>query len=419
MSLNKPRPDYPIYPSTGYFRERAKAFKRPKGRGGRKPKGQRVGRFVSFQDPNFLIIKAQDEARKARELAVAQAQAAAEDREERRDIARQQLQLAQGSARLQAAEAQARQREAQARSDEARERDRRERMRDQRLIEDRREITGHLTRLYESSERRAGENLAVMRDAFQAITDRRPVDFRDVGEQEQTDLTADQRRESRSRSPSADTLGRQVSVGFESVEGTPKPRQRTPSPERERQVGQVKQQLQPEPEPETKQNVPIETIEQTTRKGRDVKLPKRFEGGATEAEIEQAGGIEGQTPAAQRYKQQPKPKTTARGGAGTDEVQRQRPKLKAGQVIKAGKQGGRAPLAKKAQTPKTQQGTIGLDLFGSSPAGQAFAEEVKKSEEALRAAAERAKPKLELKLSSEEEIAQQLGQTKKKGGGRK
>ena len=78
MSLNKPRPDYPIYPSTGYYRERAKAFKRPKGRKGKKTKGKRVGNFVPFQDPNFLIFKAQDEARKARELAIAEAQQATE-----------------------------------------------------------------------------------------------------------------------------------------------------------------------------------------------------------------------------------------------------------------------------------------------------------------------------------------------------
>tara|TARA_Y100000592_G_C5479659_1_gene324521 strand:+ start:981 stop:2180 length:1200 start_codon:yes stop_codon:yes gene_type:complete len=396
MSLNKPRPDYPIYPSTGYFRERAKAFKRPKGRKGRKPKGKRVGSFVPYQDPNFLIFKAQDEARKARELALAEAQQAQADREERISIARQQLQLAQGSAQLQAQQAieadETRRQEALARRDEARAReaqadqlrlesDRRE----QRLLEDRKEIAGHLTRLYETSERRAGENIKIFTEAFKAITDRRPVDFRDIKLQEQTDLTADQRRDRRGRSESLD---RAVSVGLESLAGTPKGRQRTPSPERKRQVEQVKQQLQPEPkpepEPETKRNVPIETIEQTTTRGRDVKLPKRFEGGATEAELAEAGGIEGQTPAAQRYKQQPKPKTTARGGTGTEEVERQRPKLKAGEVIKA-KQGGKAPVAKAVKKDKP----IDTSVFGSSPAGKAFAEEVKKSEEALRKAKER------------------------------
>lgn len=74
--FRKPRPDYPIYPSTGYFRERAKAFKRPKGRRGRKPRGKRLvprgqAQRIS-QAEDFLIIKAQDEARKARELAVEQ-----------------------------------------------------------------------------------------------------------------------------------------------------------------------------------------------------------------------------------------------------------------------------------------------------------------------------------------------------------
>lgn len=235
--------------------------------------------------------------------------------------------------------------------------------------------------MYEASERRAGENLEVMKSAFQAITDRRPVDFRDVKAQEQTDLTADQRRDRRGRSESLD---RAVSVGLESLAGTPKGRQRTPSPERKRQVEQVKQQLQPEPkpepEPETRQNIPIETIEQTTKKGRDVKLPKRFEGGATEEELAAAGGIEGQTPATRRYKQQPKPQTTARGGSGTEEVERQRPKLKAGEV-KAGKQGGKAPVAKVVKEDKPTEFT--------TPAGQAFAEEVKKSEEALRKAKER------------------------------
>jgi len=77
--FRKPRPDYPIYPSTGYFQKRAKAFKRPKGRRGKKPKGKKLvprssgsqAQGVS-QAEDFLIIKAQDEARKARELAVEQ-----------------------------------------------------------------------------------------------------------------------------------------------------------------------------------------------------------------------------------------------------------------------------------------------------------------------------------------------------------
>jgi len=125
--MNKPRPDYPIYPSAGYYRQRAQVFKRPKGRGGKKPKGKRVGNFVPFQDPNFLIIKAQDEMRKARELAIAEAKDAQADREERQLIARQQLKLAQGSAQLQAAQAieatEARRQEALFRRDDARARE--------------------------------------------------------------------------------------------------------------------------------------------------------------------------------------------------------------------------------------------------------------------------------------------------------
>jgi len=343
MSLNKPRPDYPIYPSTGYFRERAKAFKRPKGRRGRKPKGQRVGRFVPFQDPNFLIIKAQDEMRKARELAVAQAKEEIEfkkaQRQELEDSRKERAEREETRV-AEREEDRADREEERRQMDEDRaqlriESDRRE----QRLLEDRKEIAGHLTKLFETQERRAGENIAIFTEAFKAITDRRPVDFEDIKLQEQTDLSADQRRDRRGRSESFD---REVSVGLESLAGTPKERQRTPSPERERQVKQVKQQFQPQPKPEPepesgggKVNIPIETIEQTTKKGRDVKLPKRFEGGATEEELAAAGGIGGQTPASERYKQTPKAQTTARGGSGTEEVERQRPKKKAvGKIVK-------------------------------------------------------------------------------------
>lgn len=76
--FRKPRPDDPIVPQSALFRVAQKPFKRPKGRRGRKPKGQRVGKFVARQDPNFLIQKAQDEARKARELAIRRQE---EDRE--------------------------------------------------------------------------------------------------------------------------------------------------------------------------------------------------------------------------------------------------------------------------------------------------------------------------------------------------
>lgn len=309
-SLNKPRPDYPIYPSTGYYRERAKVFKKPKGRGGKKPKGQRVGNLVKYQDPNYILIKEADEARKARELAIEQVKVQRKELEdaktERREV-RQEKREELAQLRLES--------------------DRRE----QRLIEDRREIAEHLTNLYEAQERRAGENLEIFERAFKAIADRRPVDFVDIKLQEQTDLTADQRRGRRGRSESFE---RGVSVGLESLASTPKERRRTPSPERERQVKEVLA-TQPEPErdpltssDEGRQSITIETIEQTTQKGRDVKLPKRYEGGATEEELAEAGAIGGSTPASQRYKQKPKPKTTVRGGTGSQSVERQRPKLK-------------------------------------------------------------------------------------------
>jgi hypothetical protein len=220
--FRKPRPDYPIYPSTGYYRKRAQTFKVPKGRRGIKPKGQRVGNFVKYQDPNFIFIKAEDEARKARELAIAQAKEQEQYRQlqiqdiedekverERKERARQdELQIR----RDEFAENQITQREQLRLQDEAQQETQRYRAakaaqteqlriesdgREQRLLEDRREVIGHLTRLAEAQERRAGENLEVFMRAFKAIEDRRPVDFRDIKSQEQTDLSADQRRDRR------------------------------------------------------------------------------------------------------------------------------------------------------------------------------------------------------------------------------
>jgi len=330
--FRKPRPDYPIYPSTGYYRKRAQAFKRPKGRKGKKPKGQKLvprsqEQFaIPSQAQDFLIIKAQDEARKARELALAQAQEQEELRQlqiadiederverRRKERARQEeLQIRRDEFALSAAT----QREQLRLQGEAQEETQRYRHQKLQLLdyqgrerlEDRRQLEAQFGRLYESQERRAGENLEMFKTAVEAITDRRPVDFRDIRAQEQTDLnlSPEDRRDRRSRSPSREAA---VSAGFESLATTPRGRQRTPSPERQRQVKQVKQQFQPEPETEGGAvNVPIETIEQTTRKGRDVKKPARFEGGATTPEIAAAGGIEGQTP--------------QRGGSGSKETKR-------------------------------------------------------------------------------------------------
>lgn len=330
--FRKPRPDYPIYPSAGYYRKRAQVFKRPKGRKGRKPKGQKLvprgqAQFaIPSQAQDFLIIKAQDEARKARELALAQAQEQEELRQlqiadiederverRRKERARQEeLQIRRDEFALSAAT----QREQLRLQGEAQEETQRYRHQKLQLLdyqgrerlEDRRQLEAQFGRLYESQERRAGENLEMFKTAVEAITDRRPVDFRDIRAQEQTDLnlSPEDRRDRRSRSPSREAA---VSAGFESLATTPRGRQRTPSPERQRQVKQVKQQFQPEPETEGGAvNVPIETIEQTTRKGRDVKKPARFEGGATTPEIAAAGGIEGRTP--------------QRGGSGSKETKR-------------------------------------------------------------------------------------------------
>lgn len=340
--FRKPRPDYPIYPSAGYYRKRAQVFKRPKGRRGRKPKGKKLvprGQAqpqVPSQAQDFLIIKAQDEARKARELALAQAQEQAEFRQlqiediqdkrvdrDRAEQARQDnLQIRRDELRLQdaAADETARYRHQKLQLLDYQGRER---------ADDRRQLEAQFGRLYEAQERRIGENIEMFKTAVEALTDRRPIDFREVKAQEQTDLklSPEDRRDRRGRSESRDAA---VSAGFESLATTPRGRQRTPSPERERQVKQVKQQFQPKPQPEPETgsagqgatNVPIETIEQTTKSGRDVKLPKRFEGGATTPEIAAAGGIVGQTPAEQRYKQAPKPQTTARGGSGSKETTR-------------------------------------------------------------------------------------------------
>lgn len=376
MSLNKPRPDYPIYPSAGYYRKRAEVFKRPKGRRGKKPKGQRVGSFVPFQDPNFLIIKAQDEARKARELALAESQQAAADREESKLIARQQLQLAQGSAQLQAAEAQARVRQKDEELDIRRDELRQNQItqREQLRLQDaaaqdtqryrgaklaqianqgqargqaEREIVGQLRKLTEDTERRQGENKEIFQQ-FLASQDRRgDLSVSNIQAQEQTDLQTDPQGGSLAKQQSADDRRdrRQRSVSLDES---------------------VSSNL-------TDLDIPDEEgfgAGHRTRGEKQRKKPKRFEGGATEAELAAAGGIEGQTPKP-KSEPQPEPQQTE-----------QRPKLKAGEV-KAGKAGGKAPLAKVV--PQGQDKPTDTSVF-TSQAGQAFAKEVKKSEEALKKA---------------------------------
>jgi hypothetical protein len=320
--FRKPRPDYPIYPSTGYYRKRAQTFKVPKGRRGIKPKGQRVGNFVKYQDPNFIFIKAEDEARKARELAIAQAKEQEQYRQlqiqdiedekverERKERARQdELQIR----RDEFAENQITQREQLRLQDEAQQETQRYRAakaaqteqlriesdgREQRLLEDRREVIGHLTRLAEAQERRAGENLEVFMRAFKAIEDRRPVDFRDIKSQEQTDLSADQRRDRRG---SAD-------VDVDEVFSRAQRRQKSPELSGEGRF----------------------------LRGGGTNKPARFEGGATEQELAAAGGIEGQTPrggstssTSSREYETPRGGSTSsrsptpRGGSGSEETER-------------------------------------------------------------------------------------------------
>ena len=293
MSLNKPRPDYPIYPSTGYYRKRAEVFKRPKGRRGKKPKGQRVGRFVPFQDPNFLIIKAQDEARKARELAVAQAK----EQEQLREL--QIADIEDKRADRERAE-QARQQELQIRRDEQADNaaTRREQLRLQgeaqqetqryraekiaikreqgeRRGRAEREIIGQLRNLSEENERRQGENREIF-EQFLASQDRRgDLSVSNIQAQQETDLpeqqSAEDRRNRRQRSISIDES---VSSNLTDLE------------------------------------IPDEEgfgAGHRTRGEERRKKPKRFEGGATEVELAQAGGIAGQTPREFKTEPQPKP----------------------------------------------------------------------------------------------------------------
>ena len=202
-SLNKPRPDYPIYPSTGYYRKQSKVFKRPKGRRGRKPKGKRSGNSVSYQDPNFLIIKARDEARKARELAVNRVQEEKEEKKENVAIQREQLRLsARGlddNARYRVAELTQRANQAQATDRQAT-----AQLRQQNT--DNFRIFGELRRLGDNQERRNGENLEIMKEVIRSHNRRGDLNFQDIRAQEQTDLSlfspgqgfaAEQRRDSR------------------------------------------------------------------------------------------------------------------------------------------------------------------------------------------------------------------------------
>ena len=301
-SLNKPRPDYPIYPSAGYYRKKSKAFKKPKGRGGKKPKGKRVGNSVSFQDPNFLIIKAQDEARKARELALAQTQEQQQFRQlQIEDIEDQRVDRGRAD--------RARQDELQIRRDEQATNDftQREQLRlqgqsqvetqryrhrklqqidnqGQARGQSERDILGEVRRLHETSERRAGENREIFQQFLSSQNRRGDLSVSNIREQEDTDLSplaerdrsrtrsetpAEVRRDRRARSVSIDEgVSRSLNFSDEKIPdeegfGTghrtrgdrAKPTQRfgefasSPSVERAIQESRIPE---PEPEPEVK-----------------------------------------------------------------------------------------------------------------------------------------------------------------------
>jgi hypothetical protein len=443
MSLNKPRPDYPIYPSTGYYRKRAEVFKRPKGRRGKKPKGKKL--VPRGQAEDFLIIKAQDEARKARELALAQAQEQAEFRQlqiadiedkrvdrERANIARQdELQIR----RDEQATNDFTQREQLRLQDEAQRETQRYRAekiaikqeQGERRGQAEREIIGQLRNLSEDNERRQGENREIFQQ-FLASQDRRgDLSVSNIQAQERTDLPVgggiggDERRSNRGRSVSLDLS---VASNLSDLD----------IPDEEGFGGGHR-----------------------TRGTEQRQKPKKFQGGATEAELAAAGGIEGQTP--QSHK-------AVVGSSGSKETQRrgdgagkktQDPLLKATGAFleqleettkisqeakgKREKRGGGTPVIGGGDwwkddpniTPKKT--AVGKVVKTKDPVVKAAGAFVKQLDETERIAKEareerfkqktqrdldraeqRAKPKLGLKLSSEEEIAEQLGQTKKKKG---
>ena len=187
--FRKPRPDVPIVPQSAIVRRVKKPPKRPKGRKGKKPKGKPSGQFVSRQDPNYLLRKAEDEARKAREdrrrrleQEERQIQLQIEDRRDRRvearradALGRQQLQLAQDrfaqdaavqreQLRLQGEAQQDTIRFRTAQLTQAANQGAARAAEAEQLRRDNFDIYGTLQRLYRQQERREGENLQLMRD---------------------------------------------------------------------------------------------------------------------------------------------------------------------------------------------------------------------------------------------------------------
>lgn len=298
--FRKPRPDYPIYPSTGYYRKKAQTFKVPKGRRGRKPKGQRVGNFVKYQDPNYIFIKAEDEARKARELAIAQQK----EQEQYRQL---QIQDIEDERVERGRKERARQDELQIRRDEialARTKQgddviiQREQLRLQDVAQQQTQryratklaqqanqgqarqkeagdILGQLRRLTESSERRGGENREIYEQFFAERDRRGDLSLSSIQAQETTDLPEDRR----------DRRGRSISLD----------------------EGVFSQAIEQRKYERRGIDDPLVEGEKTPAALREKPKQKVKPFGATEAELAAAGAIEGQTP---------------RGGSGSNETKR-------------------------------------------------------------------------------------------------
>ena len=161
--FRKPRPDDPILPLQALYQKPPKAFKRPKGRRGRKPKGRPLK--PRGQDRKFNIIKKTDEARKGRELAIKQVKdkerRGEEDIKLRRDQLRLEDQSQQDTARFRAAQVQRATRT----------------QLNQQALEDRRQrdlqnIFAFFQRSFLDAERRTGDNQVRFQETIARLQDR-------------------------------------------------------------------------------------------------------------------------------------------------------------------------------------------------------------------------------------------------------
>ena len=392
--FRKPRADTPIVPQSALFRKVKKAPKKPKGRRGKKPKGKRVGNFVSAasrgQDPNFILRKEEDELRRAREQSQRQTQqqevliqAQIEDIRDRRVEGRAQLQIADQRLRLDAGQAQANlinQREALRLQGEANQQERQRGNAElaqraaanaqratagQRQQQDNFQIYGELRRLYRQNERRDGENERVMREFLREGQQhqgrrgggRQSLDL-SIGaerERETTDLdfapraTSDQRRQRRQKvSPREREVIDALSAGETSIEEVlPRARSLTPRPE-----------PAPEPQPEPESFRPrILRGDPDPTQPFGVFTPDKQVGQYLSGQRKQPVPTIARTPP-------PAPPRVARP------------------ITQSGRPRAIAVPQRAIAVPQTNQGSAGINLF-QSPAGRAFAEEFNLSVAAL------------------------------------